>query len=808
MRPRTLLAWLAVGAAALTFLLWALPRLTPFAPERWTLSRDDAEAAALELAEDLGGVPESPFVIVNRSTDERLLYRLSELVNGGGALESVRGSRLIRGLRYWRVSIYDPDDTDGSWSHQVSLSPTGQLLQLERRIDEDEELGALSPEDARARAERLLAELGFDLAAYGEPVVRAQDRDQRTDLELRYSDGERLLGERFDYGLDVKFAGDRLVGFSGFFDDPDEDSLTSRLQPIGLWQFAWIYVGMLLTPLAAIPFVRRYHAGEVGVRRGLQIAAVMAIAGFLSVVFTAAGTSASWSFGILSKPQTAVVVVFLFSVTFYMPLAALGFLGWTVGESICRERWGRKLAGFDALFRGQWRNATFARASLRGLICGLLILAVAFAFLILRPRGVFMFDLVEGAPSWGSTEWWGLPVFCTGLLYALYVALFGQLFLVPWLASLFGRSGRWLGPLAALLIAAALFFPPAILLPTVWTFAVSLVFYGVAMLVFLRYGVFASFVALFTANVLPVAIPLVGAGHPTIELNAALLLLAAALPALLSFRYLFGGRELVYRWEDVPPHVRRIAERERHKVELETARGIQSSILPDLPPELNGVQLSHRYLPATEVGGDFYDVLALDDGRLAVAVGDVAGHGVSSGLVMSMAKSALAVQVTFDPEVQAVFRTLNRMVFQSARRRLLTTLCYALVDPRSLELDFASAGHLFPYRVSRGGRVEALESVSYPLGVRDTIEIRTRVAKLEPGDKLFLYSDGVVESTPDGGSEPFGFGRLEESLRRHAGRGVHGLRDGVLGDLEAFVGTRPLEDDLTVLVLEMPAAAA
>jgi phosphoserine phosphatase RsbU/P len=324
------------------------------------------------------------------------------------------------------------------------------------------------------------------------------------------------------------------------------------------------------------------------------------------------------------------------------------------------------------------------------------------------------------------------------------------------------------------------------------------------MLVFLRYGLFTSLVAMFVSRVLPVAIPFAGSGHPSMQLNAGLLLVVAALPALLSLRYLFSDEEFIYRYEDIPPHVRRIAERERQKVELETARGIQSSILPELPPQLNGVQLSHRYLPATEVGGDFYDVLALDDGRLAVAVGDVAGHGVSSGLVMSMAKSALSVQVTFNPEVEAVFNTLNRMVFQSARRRLLTTLCYALIDPERHEMFYASAGHLFPYRVSREGAVEAFESISYPLGVRERLEIRTRSAKLAPGDKLFLYSDGVVEACPEGSTEPFGFDRLEQSLRRHAYRDVHGLRDGVLADLAAFAGTQPLEDDLTLLVLSLP----
>jgi len=271
-----------------------------------------------------------------------------------------------------------------------------------------------------------------------------------------------------------------------------------------------------------------------------------------------------------------------------------------------------------------------------------------------------------------------------------------------------------------------------------------------------------------------------------------------------SVRYLGSGREFVYRYEDIPPHVRRIAERERQRVELETARGIQSSILPDLPPRLAGVDIAHAYLPASEVGGDFYDVLALEDGRLAVAVGDVAGHGVSSGLIMSMAKSALAVQVTFDPEVAAVFNTMNRTVFQTARKRLLTTLSYAVIDPRRMEMVYASAGHLHPYRISATGRVEPLESIAYPLGVRGLLPIEARSAKLAPGDTLFLFSDGVVEARREGSDDMFGFDRLEASLARHVGRGPEATRDGVLGDVARFTAGSPREDDQTIVVLRLP----
>ncbi len=798
---KALIGWIALGVAAAASFVALFPSLLPFEPARWQIDRSTAEAIALERAADLGDVPVPATVVVTRESWNSVALRLRESQREGVPIERLRESRAADLVRVWQVSVHDDVSPSSRWSHRVRLSAEGQVLQLERQVSDSEARGLLDPTQARARADRLLESHGYEPASYGEPDLRVLELENRTDTLLRYVDQNTPFGEEVRSGLEVRFAGDQLLGFDTWFDDERKDEFLAPLRGANLLEQGWVFLPILLLPLVAVPFVRRYHAGKIGVQQGLRIAGVVLVSGLAAAFATAKGISADASFGGLSKPQVIVAIMFQFSVVFYFPMALLAFLSWSVGESLCREKWGHKLAGFDALFRGAWNNATFARAALRGVACGFVILALFGGALRLLGERVVAFGLGMAGPGWDSVQWVFVPTLAFGLAYALYSALFGQLFLVTWLARRLGRVG---GPVAAAALGALCFFPVASVFPLPATFALGFLVYGGLVLVFLKYGIFAGVMAQLTITLMPAAARLYTAGHSTMELNAALLLLAVLAPLLLSFKHILSNREFVYRYDDVPKHVRQIAERERQKVELETARGIQSSILPELPPELNGVKLAHRYRPASEVGGDFYDVLALEDGRLAIAVGDVAGHGVSSGLVMSMAKSALAVQVTFDPEVESVFRTVNKMVFQSARKRLLTTLCYALIDPREREMYFASAGHLFPYRVSSTGRVEALESISYPLGVRDTIDVRTRAAKLDSGDKLFLYSDGVVEASPEGSVELFGFERLEESLERHATSDVRGMRDGVLGDLEAFVGRRQLDDDLTVLVLEVP----
>jgi hypothetical protein len=786
-RWRDLLLWAAAGAVGLALFFSLYSRAFPFSPEHWSISHDEAAAIALERLHDLGQPVRHPYVVATLDTNPFIERRLATLPEAGAELRELVAS--------WQVYVYPPGALRDDWVYMARISLSGNLLALRLHLSPQERAQPISPQAARARADSFLLSEGIDLTRFGEPELRSQQLSTRTDLAVRYRD--RSAGP--DHGIEVLFAGDRLAGFEPWMEDPQERQLQQDLQGLQLGGFLRLILIYLLVLLLAPPFLKRYHEGEIGVRRGAQIFLLIAGACLLLIFLTSRSASQGLGFGFATRRQTTWVFGMAGVIFQILPSCLLAFFAWSVGESICRERWGPKLAAFDSLFQGDWSNATVARSAVRGVMAGC-VLAGGMIALLVWMRSLGASPLIATVLV-NVGAWPGLELVARWLGSSLPGCLTVLLCLVP-LAS--RHLGRIPGAAAALLLGGVILFPGVLAAPLGWGLVTALAFGVLPVLLFLGWDLLTALQAGAVAQALLLAWPLLRADDSTLRVNGWLALALLTAPFLASLGSLGSQRKFVYHYKDIPPHVRRIAERERQRVELETARRIQSSILPELPPRLHGVEIAQAYLPASEVGGDFYDVLALEDGRLAVAVGDVAGHGVSSGLVMSMVKSALAVQVTFDPEVRSVFTTLNRMVHQTARKRLLATLCYLLLDPRKRELVYASAGHLFPYRVTPAGKVSALESIAYPLGVRGYMDVEPRTASLEPGDLLFLCSDGLVEAKSSRSEELFGFERLEATLARYAAAGVEAVRDGLLADLARFTGDQPREDDQTLLVLRLP----
>jgi sigma-B regulation protein RsbU (phosphoserine phosphatase) len=230
--------------------------------------------------------------------------------------------------------------------------------------------------------------------------------------------------------------------------------------------------------------------------------------------------------------------------------------------------------------------------------------------------------------------------------------------------------------------------------------------------------------------------------------------------------------------------------------------------LPLEAPSLAGASVASHYRAATEIGGDYFDFLRLPTGEIGIAFGDVAGHGLTSGIVMAMAKAALLVQVENDSSPRAVLEVLNDIVMKTAPKRMMMTFFFGLLDPRSQMLRFSSAGHLDPYvyRASRGG-LESLSSWGFPLGVRRRENFREHLVAFEPGDRLILYSDGLIEAIDDDG-EPFGFERFEKTILSSGRQTADEIKKTLLTAIRKFTRNRPPEDDQTLVVVAFEEAAA
>ncbi len=233
--------------------------------------------------------------------------------------------------------------------------------------------------------------------------------------------------------------------------------------------------------------------------------------------------------------------------------------------------------------------------------------------------------------------------------------------------------------------------------------------------------------------------------------------------------------------------------------EIEIARDVQLSLLPPENPRLAGLDLVSFTAPAAEVGGDYYDFAEMPP-RVAVAIGDVSGHGLASGLVMAMAKSAFRAQLLNDPDPRRVLATLNEIVLDAGDSRTLMTFLCCMIDSRSGHMTYANAGHIYPllHRPSDGSQ-RWLESSSYPLGVRREQQFECRELQLRPGDVLCLLSDGIVETVGEDG-ESYGYSRLVESVRRCGDGEPSEIMKAVLHDLQGFAASTPQADDLTLII--------
>lgn len=206
-----------------------------------------------------------------------------------------------------------------------------------------------------------------------------------------------------------------------------------------------------------------------------------------------------------------------------------------------------------------------------------------------------------------------------------------------------------------------------------------------------------------------------------------------------------------------------VRERERIEQELRTARYIQHLLLPEDTPLLPGWKIAPYYQPAREVGGDFYDFLPLEDGRLGIVIGDVTDKGVPAALVMATTHTMLRAVAQEQVSPGEVLARVNELLYVEIPPKMFVTCFYAILDPGSGWLRYANAGHDLPYR-RMGGSASEIWAAGMPLGMMPGMRYDEHEVTLAPGESLLFYTDGLVEAH-NHRREMFSFPRLKARVR-------------------------------------------
>ncbi|HKY28736.1 MAG TPA: SpoIIE family protein phosphatase [Pyrinomonadaceae bacterium] len=245
-------------------------------------------------------------------------------------------------------------------------------------------------------------------------------------------------------------------------------------------------------------------------------------------------------------------------------------------------------------------------------------------------------------------------------------------------------------------------------------------------------------------------------------------------------------------------------QQERLERELALAMEIQQRFQPAAPPHVPGYELQGISFPCYEIGGDYYDFIKRDDGRLVIALGDVSGKGTAAALLMSSLHAAIHAQSGSHDSLVATISAVNRYLADNIPPNRFVTLFYAELDPETGTVSFLNAGHNPPLIVHAAGTVEQLASGGLPLGIKPNAEFREGRTHMQLGDVLVIYSDGVTEAASPTGEE-FGSTRLYEVVSRNIDASAAGIRDRIESALTKFSQGTQAADDITLVIVKRQA---
>ncbi len=800
---------LAIAAAAATaaILLWSAD-IFPWGGWALQLSADDAvhlaRQALSELPVDLSRYRHR---VTFRSDPAQLRYLAQRF-------GTARANRFAKGwipAHYWQVEWQPPGRVEQlvfglgqrssvsaeakEWpirTVQVRLGEDGRVLSCRATYGDEAQGATLSQEEAESLAVPVArAKLAAQWQNYEQLEVSTRHAQHRLDYTFRWRDREQPAGEQLEFFVEV--AGDQVAGYGWEYKVPPVYT-----EPPALVRALWLpaivlYLGMAVLVLFVL--IKKLRADEITFRTGLSFALLGAAALCLRFLLVQHG---QW----LLELAFALVLV--------VPLVTLVLLVLvSTADSAAREVWSGKLLSLDALRAGRVAHRRLGQALARGVAAGLVAAGLGTALLKLANIFTRFFFLDLSLANNEVTA--RLPALYSSavlLLDALFVAFALILFLPSLLAK--RTTPRVCAVVAGVVWAVGLLGSgPLAVWPLCLGLVVKLAVAGVILAAFLCWDFVTGAVGYLSCGVVLKGLSLAMASNGPLRDDGVAMLLLVPVLGLVG---LAMNRRKTVELEPAqlaPAYVRRISERLRLQRELEVARRVQLSFLPRALPELPGLEIASACVPATEVGGDYYDFVVLGPRQLGVAIGDVSGKGISAAFYMTLTKGFFRSQALASARPSQVLIRVNQLFCENAERGHFVSMLYGVFDTARGVVRFARAGHNPVVVVnSLSNHTEVLCPRGIALGLTDgplfAEVIDEAEVALRPGDCFVFYTDGFTEAM-DRRNEEFGEERLWALVTEHAHASARDMVQAIGRRVRSFMGGMPRHDDMTMVVVKVTA---
>ncbi|MDP8205284.1 MAG: SpoIIE family protein phosphatase [Candidatus Electryonea clarkiae] len=252
---------------------------------------------------------------------------------------------------------------------------------------------------------------------------------------------------------------------------------------------------------------------------------------------------------------------------------------------------------------------------------------------------------------------------------------------------------------------------------------------------------------------------------------------------------------------DLRRMLKETAEKERLQQEIQIARQIQENLLPGELPLLDNYEFAALSNPSHDVGGDYYDVFIMPDGRVGIAIGDVSGKGIPAAMLMSHLQSSFQLITHDNVSLEDVAYRLNNLIYRNSTPEMFITCFLGILDASQNVFSFINAGHDIPVFL-HNGKAHGLKTGGLLFGVKPEVDYDIAEVKLNHGDLIVLYSDGITEAMNEDETE-FGRDRLIESIQDYKEKPAKDILNGIINDTLKFADEqRPVQDDMTIVVVK------